>query len=204
MAPPATPPCSSSPTLGRRIVPLDKPLFTIGRRSETDLRLPGADISRVHAEITVEDGVCTIRDRASRFGTFVNGERTSRARARARRSDPPGAIRRHRDHLRGGRRRAVGREERGVGGDRAAPDGGAARRAARARVGPRARRGAGARARLGDRRHRRRARVHHARQPRQAARVQAGARARPRHAAGPHLRDEPEDSRTGVRDRASR
>jgi len=26
--------------LGRRIVPIDKPLFTMGRRSETDLRLP--------------------------------------------------------------------------------------------------------------------------------------------------------------------
>jgi sigma-B regulation protein RsbU (phosphoserine phosphatase) len=62
--------------LGRRIVPIDKPLFTIGRRSETDLRLPGADISRVHAEITVQNGSCTIRDRQSRFGTFVNNERT--------------------------------------------------------------------------------------------------------------------------------
>jgi phosphoserine phosphatase RsbU/P len=63
--------------LGRRIVPIDKPLFTMGRRSETDLRLPGADISRVHAEITLENGACTIRDKQSRFGTFVNGERTS-------------------------------------------------------------------------------------------------------------------------------
>src|SRR5438445_13528351 len=62
--------------LGRRIVPIDKPLFTIGRRSETDLRLPGADISRVHAEIVTENGTSTIRDHASRFGTFVNGERT--------------------------------------------------------------------------------------------------------------------------------
>jgi serine phosphatase RsbU (regulator of sigma subunit) len=61
--------------LGRRIVPIDKPLFTIGRRSETDLRLPGADISRVHAEIVVDNGACTIRDKQSRFGTFVNGER---------------------------------------------------------------------------------------------------------------------------------
>src|SRR5262249_18060848 len=60
--------------LGRRIVNLDKPLFTIGRRSETDLRLPGADISRVHAEITCDNGTCTIRDKQSRFGTFVNGE----------------------------------------------------------------------------------------------------------------------------------
>jgi len=61
--------------LGRRIVPIDKPLFTIGRRSETDLRLPGADISRVHAEITQENGSVVIRDKQSRFGTFVNGER---------------------------------------------------------------------------------------------------------------------------------
>jgi phosphoserine phosphatase RsbU/P len=62
--------------LGRRIVPIDKPLFTIGRRTETDLRLSGADISRLHAEITVEHGRCTLRDKQSRFGTFVNGERT--------------------------------------------------------------------------------------------------------------------------------
>src|SRR5437867_925716 len=63
--------------LGRRIVPIDKPLFSMGRRSETDLRLPGADISRVHAEITLENGVCTIRDKQSRFGTFINGERVT-------------------------------------------------------------------------------------------------------------------------------
>ncbi|HYM21684.1 MAG TPA: SpoIIE family protein phosphatase [Vicinamibacterales bacterium] len=61
--------------LGRRIVAIDKPLFTIGRRSETDLRLPGADISRVHAEILLDNGSCIIRDKQSRFGTFVNGER---------------------------------------------------------------------------------------------------------------------------------
>ncbi|HEV2984110.1 MAG TPA: SpoIIE family protein phosphatase [Vicinamibacterales bacterium] len=63
--------------LGRRIVAIDKPLFSIGRRSETDLRLPGADISRVHAEITVENGQCVIRDKQSRFGTFINNERTN-------------------------------------------------------------------------------------------------------------------------------
>jgi phosphoserine phosphatase RsbU/P len=63
--------------LGRRIVPIDKALFTIGRRTETDLRLAGADISRVHAEIAIENSGCIIRDRASRFGTFVNGERTT-------------------------------------------------------------------------------------------------------------------------------
>src|SRR3954466_8717976 len=60
---------------GRRIVNIDKPLFTIGRRSETDLRLPGADISRVHAEISSSNGTCIVRDKQSRFGTFVNGEK---------------------------------------------------------------------------------------------------------------------------------
>src|SRR5205085_10739608 len=64
-------------TLGRRIVPIDKSLFTIGRRSETDLRLPGADISRVHAEISLENGRCVIRDKQSRFGTYINNERTN-------------------------------------------------------------------------------------------------------------------------------
>ncbi|HJZ74585.1 MAG TPA: SpoIIE family protein phosphatase [Vicinamibacterales bacterium] len=63
--------------LGRRIVNIDKPLFTIGRRSETDLRLPGADISRVHAEISYENATCVIRDKQSRFGTFVNGEKVT-------------------------------------------------------------------------------------------------------------------------------
>jgi sigma-B regulation protein RsbU (phosphoserine phosphatase) len=66
--------------LGRRIVNIDKPVFTIGRRSECDLRLTGADISRLHAEIAVENGTITIRDKQSRFGTFVNGERITTER----------------------------------------------------------------------------------------------------------------------------
>ncbi len=64
-------------SLGRRIVTLDKPVFTIGRRTETDLRLPGADISRLHAEISIENGTCVLRDKESRFGTFVNGEKVA-------------------------------------------------------------------------------------------------------------------------------
>src|SRR5215510_11749020 len=61
--------------LGRRIVPIDKPVFSIGRRSETDLRLAGADVSRVHAEIVLENGRYVLHDRQSRFGTFVNDEK---------------------------------------------------------------------------------------------------------------------------------
>jgi sigma-B regulation protein RsbU (phosphoserine phosphatase) len=66
--------------LGRRILPLGKPSFTIGRRSETDLRLTGGDISRVHAEILLEQGERVLSDRKSSYGTFVNDERIERRR----------------------------------------------------------------------------------------------------------------------------
>lgn len=61
--------------VGQRIVPIDKPIVTLGRRSETDVRIAVAGVSRVHAEILTEAGVYRVRDRESRFGTFVNGER---------------------------------------------------------------------------------------------------------------------------------
>ena len=59
---------------GRRFVALDKELFTIGRRTAADLQIVSTDVSREHAEI-VRDGIQYIlRDRGSRYGTFVNGE----------------------------------------------------------------------------------------------------------------------------------
>jgi phosphoserine phosphatase RsbU/P len=64
-------------SLGRRVIPIDKPLVTIGRRSETDVRVPSAGVSRVHAEIVAAGGTYRLRDCGSRFGTFVNGERTT-------------------------------------------------------------------------------------------------------------------------------
>jgi len=36
--------------LGQRIVPINKDLLSIGRRTESDLRLVGSDVSREHAE----------------------------------------------------------------------------------------------------------------------------------------------------------
>jgi serine phosphatase RsbU (regulator of sigma subunit)/pSer/pThr/pTyr-binding forkhead associated (FHA) protein len=63
--------------LGSRIVPIDKPLIAIGRRNENDLRLTGSDVSRDHAEISAADGSYVLRDRGSRYGTFVNGEQVS-------------------------------------------------------------------------------------------------------------------------------
>ena len=60
--------------LGRRVIPIDKPTLTIGRRTESDVRLVGSDVSREHAEIAQKDGALVLLDRGSRYGTFVNGE----------------------------------------------------------------------------------------------------------------------------------
>jgi serine phosphatase RsbU (regulator of sigma subunit)/pSer/pThr/pTyr-binding forkhead associated (FHA) protein len=64
-------------SLGRRPVPIDKPVFTIGRRSGNDLHLMGSDVSRDHAEIAQVSGTFLVRDRGSRYGTFVNGTQVS-------------------------------------------------------------------------------------------------------------------------------
>jgi serine phosphatase RsbU (regulator of sigma subunit)/pSer/pThr/pTyr-binding forkhead associated (FHA) protein len=60
--------------LGRRVVPLEKPVFSIGRRSGNDLQLVGSDVSRDHADISRENERYVLRDRGSRYGTFVNSE----------------------------------------------------------------------------------------------------------------------------------
>jgi phosphoserine phosphatase RsbU/P len=60
--------------LGRRIVPIDKGVFAIGRRTGNDLRLVGSDVSRDHAEIARDAEKYILKDRGSRYGTFVNGD----------------------------------------------------------------------------------------------------------------------------------
>ncbi len=190
--------------LGRRIVPIDKPVFSIGRRSET--RRPGRRRRRVAAPCGDRHGrtastSCTTR---IELGTFVNGERDRRAGARARRPHSAGTVRATRRSCSCSTttcRRSIG-----------APwppsaSCGTWRRCSRgfARSGrPRAGRSAHAGARLGDRGHRRRARLHHARRRGGAARVQAGTRARCMTLVRPHLRHQPQDSRNSVRDRQAR
>ena len=72
---PAMPRLQVSDSTGQRVVPIDKPLFRIGRRGESDLRLVGGDISREHAEIEHDGaGRYLLRDRGSRCGTFVNNQ----------------------------------------------------------------------------------------------------------------------------------
>jgi sigma-B regulation protein RsbU (phosphoserine phosphatase) len=59
--------------LGRRVVTIDKPSFVIGRRSGSDLHVMDTEVSREHAEIAQVGGRYLVRDRGSRYGTFVNG-----------------------------------------------------------------------------------------------------------------------------------
>ena len=61
--------------LGRRTIPIERAVTTFGRRSECDVRLTGADVSRQHAELVMQDGRILLRDCESKFGTYVNGER---------------------------------------------------------------------------------------------------------------------------------
>ncbi len=64
--------------LGRRVVPVAKAPFEIGRRETNDLRLAGSEVSRDHAEITLEsNGTYVLKDRASRYGTYVNGDQVT-------------------------------------------------------------------------------------------------------------------------------
>lgn len=60
--------------LGRRIVPITKESFGIGRRETNDLRLAGSEVSRDHAEIVGTNGSFLVRDKQSRYGTYVNEE----------------------------------------------------------------------------------------------------------------------------------
>src|SRR5580658_2982473 len=62
---------------GRRVVRIEKDVFTVGRRAGKDLQLTGAEISRDHAEIVKRNDHYAVRDLESRYGTFVNGERVT-------------------------------------------------------------------------------------------------------------------------------
>ena len=58
----------------RTFVQSEKPVFAIGRRTESDLRVVSSDVSRDHAEIVRHGDGYLVRDRRSRYGTFVNGD----------------------------------------------------------------------------------------------------------------------------------
>jgi serine phosphatase RsbU (regulator of sigma subunit) len=55
-------------------IELDRDVTTLGRRSDCTIRLTGTDVSRDHADITAESRGFVLRDKGSRFGTYVNGQ----------------------------------------------------------------------------------------------------------------------------------
>jgi phosphoserine phosphatase RsbU/P len=61
-----------------KLFPLDKPVFTIGRKAENDLQLLSDTVSRQHAEIVREDETYFLVDIGSKRGTFVNDQRIER------------------------------------------------------------------------------------------------------------------------------
>jgi serine phosphatase RsbU (regulator of sigma subunit) len=64
---------------GERRVAIDPTPFTIGRRETNHLPLAGSEVSREHAEIVRVGDDWVLRDKASRYGTFVNGTQVSEA-----------------------------------------------------------------------------------------------------------------------------
>ncbi len=63
--------------LGRRVIAMDKATFIIGRRSGSDVHVMDTEVSREHAEIAQVAGRFVLRDKGSRYGTFVNGSQIS-------------------------------------------------------------------------------------------------------------------------------
>jgi serine phosphatase RsbU (regulator of sigma subunit) len=69
--------------MGEREVTIDRFPYAIGRRETNNLRLGGSEVSREHAEIHTENGRFILRDRDSRYGTFVNGDPITECELRA-------------------------------------------------------------------------------------------------------------------------
>jgi phosphoserine phosphatase RsbU/P len=57
-----------------RFLPLNKPVFTIGRKAENDLQLLSDTVSRQHAEIVYDGNVYYLVDIGSKRGSFVNDQ----------------------------------------------------------------------------------------------------------------------------------
>ena len=60
---------------GQRSIPIDRPIVSLGRRSEREVCVMDVGVSRLHAEIHAETDGWRLKDCGSRAGTFVNGVR---------------------------------------------------------------------------------------------------------------------------------
>ncbi len=59
----------------RRSFPLSGDRNLIGRQEDCDIRIPLPEVSRKHAEITIQDKTLKIKDLGSANGTYVNNKR---------------------------------------------------------------------------------------------------------------------------------
>lgn len=57
-----------------KLFPLNRPELVIGRSPNADIRINEKAVSHNHARLTMDNGVCTLRDLESTNGTFVNNE----------------------------------------------------------------------------------------------------------------------------------
>jgi pSer/pThr/pTyr-binding forkhead associated (FHA) protein len=64
--------------VNRQMIPLAKPVTTIGRQLGNDLVFHEEFLSRQHAEIVYEDGKYILYDKNSTSGTYVNGKKIER------------------------------------------------------------------------------------------------------------------------------
>src|SRR5215510_15554184 len=61
-----------------RFLPLNKAVFSIGRKAENDLQLLSDTVSRQHAEIVYDEDSYYLIDIGSKRGTYVNDQRIER------------------------------------------------------------------------------------------------------------------------------
>jgi len=59
----------------RRDFPLARRAIKIGRKDDCDIRVPLAEVSRYHAQVTVTEKGASVKDLGSANGTFLNNKR---------------------------------------------------------------------------------------------------------------------------------
>jgi pSer/pThr/pTyr-binding forkhead associated (FHA) protein len=64
--------------INKQIIPLIKPVTTLGRQLENDIVFHEEFLSRFHAEIVHENDKYVLYDKSSTSGTFVNGRKIDR------------------------------------------------------------------------------------------------------------------------------
>jgi len=64
--------------INKQVIPVTKPVITLGRQLENDIVFHEDFLSRFHAEIVYENEKYVLYDKNSTSGTFVNGKKIDR------------------------------------------------------------------------------------------------------------------------------